>query len=106
MSFSSRDGKQHATSGKSISDHAFFIFDRTRDGLFDIRRKRWFIVSQYITGRGAMGRLRTKRTNDQRRNIHPGPSGVAGYFYTKPPATIARDQTVTLIYSIEGSKRE
>ena len=25
----------------------------------------------------------------------PGPSGVAGYFYTKPPATIARDQTVT-----------
>jgi hypothetical protein len=33
----------------------------------------------------------------------PGPSGVAGYFYTKPPATIARDQTVTLVYSIEGS---
>src|SRR6516225_5371633 len=33
----------------------------------------------------------------------PGPSGVAGYFYTKPPATIARDQTVTLVYSIDGS---
>src|SRR6516225_8610298 len=33
----------------------------------------------------------------------PGPSGVAGYFYTKPPATIARGQTVTLVYSIAGS---
>ena len=33
----------------------------------------------------------------------PGPSGVAGYFYTKPPATIARGQTVTLVYSIDGS---
>jgi hypothetical protein len=33
----------------------------------------------------------------------PGPSGVAGYFYTKPPATIAQGQTVTLVYSIEGS---
>jgi hypothetical protein len=33
----------------------------------------------------------------------PGPGGVAGYFYTKPPATIARDQTVTLVYSIDGS---
>ena len=33
----------------------------------------------------------------------PGPSGVAGYFYTKPPATIARGQTVTLDYSIDGS---
>jgi len=33
----------------------------------------------------------------------PGPSGVAGYFYTKPPATMARDQTVTLVYSIDGS---
>ena len=33
----------------------------------------------------------------------PGPSGVAGYFYTKPPATIARDQTVTLMYTIDGS---
>ena len=33
----------------------------------------------------------------------PSPSGVAGYFYTKPPATIARDQTVTLVYSIDGS---
>jgi hypothetical protein len=36
----------------------------------------------------------------------PGPSGVAGYFYTKPPATIARDQTVTLVYSIDGSNPE
>ena len=36
----------------------------------------------------------------------PGPSGVAGYFYTKPPATIARGQTVTLVYSIEGSTPE
>ena len=35
-----------------------------------------------------------------------GPSGVAGYFYTKPPATIAQGQTVTLIYSIEGSTPE
>jgi len=33
----------------------------------------------------------------------PGPSGVAGYFYTKPPATIAPGQTVTLVYSIDGS---
>jgi hypothetical protein len=33
----------------------------------------------------------------------PGPSGVAGYFYTKPPATIAQGQTVTLVYSINGS---
>jgi hypothetical protein len=33
----------------------------------------------------------------------PGPSGVAGYFYTKPPATIARGQTVTLVYSVDGS---
>ena len=33
----------------------------------------------------------------------PGPSGVAGYFYTKPPATIAQGQTVTLVYSIDGS---
>jgi hypothetical protein len=33
----------------------------------------------------------------------PGPSGVAGYFYTKPPATIAEGQTVTLVYSIDGS---
>jgi hypothetical protein len=33
----------------------------------------------------------------------PGPSGVAGYFYTKPPTSIARDQKVTLIYSIDGS---
>jgi hypothetical protein len=36
----------------------------------------------------------------------PGPSGVAGYFYTKPPATIAQGQTVTLIYSIDGSTPE
>jgi hypothetical protein len=36
----------------------------------------------------------------------PGPSGVAGYFYTKPPATIVRDQTVTLVYSIDGSTPE
>jgi hypothetical protein len=33
----------------------------------------------------------------------PGPSGVAGYFYTKPPATIARGQTVRLVYGIDGS---
>jgi hypothetical protein len=33
----------------------------------------------------------------------PGPDGVAGYFYTKPPASIAQGQTVTLVYSIEGS---
>jgi len=33
----------------------------------------------------------------------PGPSGVAGYFYTKPPATIAQGQTVTLVYSIDGN---
>jgi hypothetical protein len=33
----------------------------------------------------------------------PGASGVAGYFYTKPPATIAQGQTVTLVYSIDGS---
>ena len=32
----------------------------------------------------------------------PGPSGVAGYFYTKPPATMAQGQTVTLVYSIDG----
>jgi len=36
----------------------------------------------------------------------PGPSGVAGYFYTKPPATIAQGQTVTLLYSIDGSTPE
>jgi hypothetical protein len=36
----------------------------------------------------------------------PGPSGVAGYFYTKPPATIAQGQTVTLVYSIDGSTPE
>ena len=36
----------------------------------------------------------------------PGPSGVAGYFYTKPPATIAQGQTVTLVYSINGSAPE
>jgi hypothetical protein len=36
----------------------------------------------------------------------PGPSGVAGYFYTKPPATIAPGQTVTLVYSIDGSTPE
>ena len=36
----------------------------------------------------------------------PGPSGVAGYFYTKPPATIAWGQTVTLVYSIVGSTPE
>jgi hypothetical protein len=33
----------------------------------------------------------------------PGPGGVAGYFYTKPPATVAVGQTVTLVYSIEGN---
>jgi hypothetical protein len=33
----------------------------------------------------------------------PGPSGVAGYFYTKPPVPIAQGQTVTLVYSIDGS---
>jgi hypothetical protein len=33
----------------------------------------------------------------------PGSSGVAGYFYTKPPASIAQGQTVTLVYSIDGS---
>src|SRR5215472_13381512 len=33
----------------------------------------------------------------------PGPSGVAGYFYAKPPETIAQGQTVTLVYSIDGS---
>jgi hypothetical protein len=33
----------------------------------------------------------------------PGPGGVAGYFYTKPPASIAQGQTVTLVYSIAGS---
>src|SRR5215471_12563535 len=33
----------------------------------------------------------------------PGPSGVAGYFYTKPPATMAQSQTVTLVYSIDGT---
>ena len=33
----------------------------------------------------------------------PGPSGVAGYFYTKPPPTITRGQTAALVYSIEGS---
>jgi hypothetical protein len=36
----------------------------------------------------------------------PGPSGVAGYFYTKPPAMIAQGQTVTLVYSIDGSTPE
>ena len=36
----------------------------------------------------------------------PGPSGVAGYFYTKPPASIARGQTVTLVYSIDGNTPE
>ena len=34
---------------------------------------------------------------------YPGPNGVAGYFYTKPLATITRNQSVTLVYSIEGS---
>jgi len=33
----------------------------------------------------------------------PSSSGVAGYFYTKPPATIAQGQTVTLVYSIDGN---
>jgi hypothetical protein len=33
----------------------------------------------------------------------PGRGGVAGYFYTKPPASIALGQTVTLVYSIDGS---
>jgi hypothetical protein len=33
----------------------------------------------------------------------PEPGGVAGYFYTKPPATIAQGQTVTLVYSVDGS---
>ena len=36
----------------------------------------------------------------------PGPSGVAGYFYTKPPASMARGQTVTLVYNIDGSTPE
>jgi hypothetical protein len=36
----------------------------------------------------------------------PGPSGVAGYFYTRPPATIGPGQTVTLVYSIDGSTPE
>jgi hypothetical protein len=36
----------------------------------------------------------------------PGPSGIAGYFYTKPPATIAHGQTVILVYSIDGSTPE
>ena len=36
----------------------------------------------------------------------PGPSGVAGYFYTKPPATIAWGQTVSLVYSIDGCTPE
>ena len=35
-----------------------------------------------------------------------GPSGVAGYFYTKPPAAIAQGQTLTLVYSIDGSTPE
>jgi hypothetical protein len=35
-----------------------------------------------------------------------GPSGVAGYFYTKPPATMAQGQTATLVYSIDGSTPE
>ena len=36
----------------------------------------------------------------------PGPGGVAGYFYTQPPTTMAQGQTVTLVYSIEGSTPE
>src|SRR5215469_1187417 len=36
----------------------------------------------------------------------PGPSGVAGYFYTKPPATIMQGQTMTLVYSIDGGTPE
>jgi hypothetical protein len=36
----------------------------------------------------------------------PSRSGVAGYFYTKPPATIAQGQTVTFVYSINGSTPE
>jgi hypothetical protein len=36
----------------------------------------------------------------------PGPGGVAGYFYTQPPATMAQGQTVTLVYSIDGSTPE
>jgi hypothetical protein len=38
--------------------------------------------------------------------IFPGPGGVAGYFYTKPPATLAQGQTMTLVYSIGGSTPE
>jgi hypothetical protein len=76
-------------------------------GLFDIRRSSQFIVNDPNTGRRAMGRLRTKQTADQYGAFRfPGPSGVAGYFYTKPPATIAPGQTVTLDYSIEGSTPE
>jgi len=36
----------------------------------------------------------------------PGPGGVAGYFYTQPPTTMAQGQTVTLVYSIDGSTPE
>ena len=52
-----------------------------------------------------MGRLRTREcpVSDCWFVSFPGPSGVAGYFYTKPLATIAQGQTVTLVYSIEVS---
>ena len=33
----------------------------------------------------------------------PGPSGVAGYFYTKPPLALKHGQTVTLTYNVDGN---
>ena len=44
---------------------ALFIFGRTDVGMFDIRRSRQFIVNDPNTRRRAMGRLRTKQTDDQ-----------------------------------------
>jgi hypothetical protein len=49
---------------------------------------------------------RNEPTISNRAFTFPGPSGVAGYFYTKPPASIARGLTVTLVYSIDGSSPE
>jgi hypothetical protein len=46
---------------------------------------------------------RNKPTISSAAFTFPDPSGIAGYCYTKPPATIARGQTVTLVYSIDGS---
>ena len=51
-----------------------------------------------------MGRLRTKRTDDQERGIHiPGPERSCRLLLHQAARNDSADQTVTMVYSIDGS---